>query len=154
MKKFKRNKIIITIELLIFIILSIILGIFINENLNNNNNSIKKDTAIITPFEGYWIGNNKTNQGFIAIQNNIIDYYTNDYVNGFIDVNTTFTYTNKELTISEYKTTNFTIDKQIINYNFNEEGKLVFDNGFTFTKVDKDEFYKYLKNYKEINNLN
>lgn len=153
MSKSKRNKIILTIELITIVLLSIGIFIFIN-NKTKIDNKINKEVSIITPFEGYWIGNNRTTQGFIAVENNIIDYYIDDYINGFIDVNTAFTYTDKELIINEYKTNDFTIAKQVIPYSFDEENKLIFDNGFTFTKVDKDTFNEYLKNYKEINNIN
>ena len=152
MAKAKRNKIIVTIELITIVLLSIGIFIFIN-NKTKIDNKINKEVSIITPFEGYWIGNNRTTQGFIAVENNIIDYYIDDYINGFIDVNTAFTYTDKELIINEYKTNDFTIAKQVIPYSFDEENKLIFDNGFTFTKVDKDTFNEYLKNYKEINNI-
>lgn len=152
MSKAKRNKIILTIELITIVLLSIGIFIFVN-NKTKIDNKINKEVSVITPFEGYWIGNNRTTQGFIAVENNIIDYYIDDYINGFIDVNTAFTYTDKELIINEYKTNDFTIAKQVIPYNFNEENKLIFDNGFTFTKVDKDTFNEYLKNYKEINNI-
>lgn len=153
MAKAKRNKIIVTIELITIVLLSIGIFIFIN-NKTKIDNKINKEVSIITPFEGYWIGNNRTTQGFIAVENNIIDYYIDDYINSFIDVNTAFTYTDKELIINEYKTNDFTIAKQVIPYSFDEENKLIFDNGFTFTKVDKDTFNEYLKNYKEINNIN
>lgn len=152
MTKAKRNKIILTIELITIVLLCIGGFIFIN-NKAKIDNKIKKEVSVITPFEGYWIGNNRTTQGFIAVENNIIDYYIDDYINGFIDVNTAFTYTDKELIINEYKTNDFTIAKQVIPYSFDEENGLIFDNGFTFTKVDKDTFNEYLKNYKEINNI-
>lgn len=152
MSKAKRNKIILTIELITIVLLSIGIFIFVN-NKTKIDNKINKEVSVITPFEGYWIGNNRTTQGFIAVENNIIDYYIDDYINGFIDVNTAFTYTDKELIINEYKTNDFTIAKQVIPYSFDEENKLIFDNGFTFTKVDKDTFNEYLKNYKEINNI-
>lgn len=152
MTKSKRNKIIIIIELIVLFLLCLGFYMYINTNFKENNKT-NKDISIITPFEGYWIGNNKATQGFIAVENNIIDYYTNDYINGFIDVNISFTYTDKELIINKYKTNEFAIDKQIIKYNFDENGKLIFDNGFTFVKVDKDDFNKYLEAYKQINNI-
>lgn len=152
MAKAKRNKKILTIELIIIVLLSIGIFIFIN-NKAKIDNKINKEVSVVTPFEGYWIGNNRTTQGFIAVENNIIDYYIDDYINGFIDVNTAFTYTDKELIINEYKTNDFTIAKQVIPYSFDEENRLIFDNGFTFTKVDKDIFNEYLENYKEINNI-
>lgn len=152
MSKTKRNKIILTIELITIVLLNIGIFIFVN-NKTKIDNKINKEVSVITPFEGYWIGNNKTTQGFIAVENNIIDYYIDDYINGFIDVNTVFTYTDKELIINEYKTNDFTIAKQVIPYSFDEENRLIFDNGFTFTKVDKDTFNEYLENYKKINNI-
>lgn len=152
MSKTKRNKIILIIELITIVLLNIGIFIFIN-NKTKIDNKINKEVSVITPFEGYWIGNNKTTQGFIAVENNIIDYYIDDYINGFIDVNTAFTYTDKELIINEYKTNDFTIAKQVIPYSFDEENRLIFDNGFTFTKVDKDTFNEYLENYKKINNI-